>query len=94
MTTDPDAAKRLLGELGAEVQAALAEIRRLVDGLRPPALDELGLVGAIEQQAARLEGSTGAGTGHHDHRSRRRRRRCPSCRPPSRSRPIGSPSRR
>ena len=61
MTTDPDAAKRLLGELGSDVQAALAEIRRLVDGLRPPALDELGLLGAIEQQAARLEGSSGSG---------------------------------
>ena len=32
-----------------------------MDGLRPPALDELGLVGAIEQQAARLEGWTGSG---------------------------------
>ena len=34
-----------------DVQTTLGEIRRLVDGLRPPALDELGLVGAIEQQA-------------------------------------------
>jgi signal transduction histidine kinase len=37
------------------VRSALADIRRLVDGLRPPALDELGLLGAIEQQARRLE---------------------------------------
>ena len=61
MTTDPDGAKRLLGELGTDVQSALAEIRRLVDGLRPPALDELGLLGAIEQQAARLRGPSGSG---------------------------------
>ena len=32
-----------------QAQAALADIRRLVYGLRPPALDELGLVGALEQ---------------------------------------------
>jgi signal transduction histidine kinase len=59
--SDPAAAKRLLDELGSDVQTTLADIRRLVDGLRPPALDELGLLGAIEQQAARLDGSTGAG---------------------------------
>jgi signal transduction histidine kinase len=44
----------MLDELGEDVRAALADIRRLVDGLRPPALDELGLLGAIEQQARRL----------------------------------------
>ena len=32
----------------------LAEVRRLVQDLRPPALDELGLVGAIQQHAIRL----------------------------------------
>jgi len=61
LESDPAAAKRLLDELGADVQTTLADIRRLVDGLRPPALDELGLLGAIEQQAARLDGSTGSG---------------------------------
>jgi signal transduction histidine kinase len=55
LTSDPATAQRLLDELGGEVRAAMADIRRLVDGLRPPALDELGLLGAIEQQAARLE---------------------------------------
>jgi signal transduction histidine kinase len=59
LETDPAGARRLLGELGDDVRVALADIRRLVDGLRPPALDELGLVGAIEQQARRLE--TGGG---------------------------------
>jgi len=52
---DPAAARRQLEALGTEIQAALADVRRLVDGLRPPALDELGLVGAIRQQAARLD---------------------------------------
>ena len=32
----------------------LADVRRLVHDLRPPALDELGLVRAIEQQAERF----------------------------------------
>jgi signal transduction histidine kinase len=43
-----------LRELTGDVRGALAEVRRLVEGLRPPALDELGLVGAISQQAERL----------------------------------------
>jgi signal transduction histidine kinase len=61
LESDPEAARALLDELGTDVQAALADIRRLVDGLRPPALDELGLIGAIAQQARRLEGPVVAG---------------------------------
>ncbi|MFH1474616.1 MAG: sensor histidine kinase, partial [Chloroflexota bacterium] len=63
LAIDPATARRLLDELGADVRAALADVRRLVDGLRPPALDELGLLGAIEQQATRLEGGAGLATG-------------------------------
>ncbi len=37
---------------------AITDIRRLVYGLRPPALDDLGLVGALEQAAA-LHNSAG-----------------------------------
>jgi signal transduction histidine kinase len=48
---EPKAADALLGELKAETQAAIADIRRLVYALRPPALDELGLVSAIHEQA-------------------------------------------
>jgi signal transduction histidine kinase len=51
--SDPDAAERLLHNLKSQTQAAIADIRRLVYELRPPALDEVGLVSAIEQQAAR-----------------------------------------
>jgi len=43
---DPAAADALLARLQAETKAATAEIRRVAYGLRPPALDELGLVGA------------------------------------------------
>jgi signal transduction histidine kinase len=53
---DPAAARRLLEELTTDVATALADVRRLVDGLRPPALDEVGLLAAIDQQAQRLEG--------------------------------------
>lgn len=51
---DPAQAERLLAELRAEVAAAVVDIRRLVDGLRPPAIDELGLVGALRLAADRL----------------------------------------
>jgi signal transduction histidine kinase len=48
---DPAAAEELAGELRGELRTAIADIRRLVHGLRPPALDELGLVGALERLA-------------------------------------------
>lgn len=40
--------------LRREIQTTVVEVRRIVEGLRPPALDELGLVGAVEQLAQRL----------------------------------------
>ncbi len=56
-----DAARNLLGRSGGanellallktELETAAADVRGLVYGLRPPALDELGLVGALRQQA-------------------------------------------
>jgi signal transduction histidine kinase len=52
--SNPDEADRMLEQATAEVAAALADVRRLVHDLRPPALDELGLVRAIEQQAERF----------------------------------------
>ncbi|MEK7276199.1 MAG: histidine kinase [Chloroflexota bacterium] len=44
---DPAAADSLLADLEHDTEAAIADIRRLVYDLRPPALDDLGLVGAI-----------------------------------------------
>lgn len=55
-------AQELLGQLRAETRAAIDEIRRLVDDLRPPALDEVGLVGALRQRAAALTGDQAGGT--------------------------------
>jgi signal transduction histidine kinase len=51
---DPAGARRVLEEMRTEVRGAIADIRRLVDALRPPALDELGLAGALRDHAARL----------------------------------------
>jgi signal transduction histidine kinase/lipoprotein signal peptidase len=53
---DPTTAKKLLGELEHDIDGALQDIRRLVYNLRPPALDELGLVGAIRASAAHYQG--------------------------------------
>ncbi len=59
MQRDLPAADAELVELQTEIRSAIADIRRLVYALRPPTLDELGLVGAIRQYAAQydLEGA-------------------------------------
>lgn len=44
---DPDQAEAMIDTLRDDVRVATATIRQLVYGLRPPLLDELGLVGAI-----------------------------------------------
>jgi signal transduction histidine kinase len=49
---EPSAADALLLELKSQTQEAVSDVRRLVYGLRPPALDDLGLVPAIRQQAS------------------------------------------
>jgi signal transduction histidine kinase len=54
MGREPHEADALLAELEADIEATIGDIRRLVYGLRPPALDELGLVGAIRAHIARL----------------------------------------
>jgi len=53
VSTDPQTAHRLVVQSRAEITEALADVRRLVHGLRPPALDDLGLLAAVEQQASR-----------------------------------------
>lgn len=44
----------LLAETRDEARAAITEVRRLVDDLRPPAIDEVGLIGAIRQRVVSL----------------------------------------
>ena len=46
----PDAASDIVVDLLADARATAADIRRLVYDLRPPRLDDLGLVGALRQQ--------------------------------------------
>jgi signal transduction histidine kinase len=54
--SDDSTARGLLNEIEAEVSAGVADIRRLVEALRPPALDELGLVGAVRSRASAMAG--------------------------------------
>ena len=51
----PDEAVELLVQLRAELASALEDVRRLVDDLRPPVLDDHGLVEALRRQAGRLD---------------------------------------
>jgi signal transduction histidine kinase len=60
LRSDPGAAEDLLRELRAETVTAIGEIRQLVYAMRPPALDELGLVPALRQQATGLRSHTGS----------------------------------
>jgi len=54
---DPDEARRLLTDLAADTRRTIDEVRRLTYDLRPPALDELGLVGALRERAATFAGT-------------------------------------
>ena len=51
LRTDPDRSSELLAGLRDQTIGAIEEIRRLVYGLRPPALDGLGLLGALREYA-------------------------------------------
>jgi signal transduction histidine kinase len=51
---DPAQAKQQLATTTTLVQDVVADVRRLVHDLRPPALDDRGLVGALAQQAERM----------------------------------------
>ena len=55
LAADPQATAAALAELKTEVQASIADVRRLVYDLRPPDLDQLGLVPAVQavRRAAR-----------------------------------------
>lgn len=53
-------AHHLLELLKADLKGAVADVRRLIYDLRPPALDELGLVGAIARQVESYRSRPGA----------------------------------
>ncbi|MCP2338825.1 sensor histidine kinase [Actinomadura rupiterrae] len=62
MRSDPEAADVMLERLRSTMGRTIGELRDLVYGLRPPALDDLGLAGAIRA----LGGVVGSG-GHGPH---------------------------
>ena len=66
MRYDLPAADAELVDLQTEIRSSIADIRRLVYELRPPTLDELGLLGAIRQHAAQydLPGTPGESDGY------------------------------
>ncbi|AIY03269.1 hypothetical protein ART_3670 [Arthrobacter sp. PAMC 25486] len=47
-TLEPPAVQELLAQARADLAQAVADIRVVVDGLRPPILDDLGLVAAVQ----------------------------------------------
>ncbi len=51
LRSEPNRAQKLLSDYKIQAQAAISDIRRLVYDLRPPTLDQLGLVPAIEELA-------------------------------------------
>ena len=52
---DPDAARAILDRLVPNLTGAVADVRAIVHELRPSALDELGLAGAVGELAARFD---------------------------------------
>ena len=56
LESDPDRAAALLDRALPTLQATVAEVRSVVHGLRPPALDDLGLIGAVRELAGAFAG--------------------------------------
>lgn len=54
ITRDPAQAVAEMSELREQIRSVITDIRRVVYDLRPPALDELGLLPAIREQAAQF----------------------------------------
>ena len=57
LADDPEVARELLESLKTNTQELVVDIRKLVHDLRPPALDELGLAGALVAHVAQIDGS-------------------------------------
>jgi signal transduction histidine kinase len=54
LDTAPDRADTLLAELRRDAKQAIGDLRRVIYDLRPAALDELGLLGALGEQIDRF----------------------------------------
>jgi signal transduction histidine kinase len=58
LENNPTAAIPLLDQVMSQNKSTVDDVRRLVYGLRPPALDELGLVAAIRDHVAGMDGKS------------------------------------
>jgi two-component system NarL family sensor kinase len=58
LTAEPGRAANLLGEVRDGMDETTADIRRLVYGLRPPLIDELGLIAALRNHPSAQSGLT------------------------------------
>jgi two-component system, NarL family, sensor kinase len=54
VATAPDRTDALLAELRGDANQAIGDLRRVIYDLRPAALDELGLLGALDEQVDRF----------------------------------------
>ena len=59
LTRDPDRAARYLGNAKEASSQVIGSLRELVYALRPPALDDLGFVGALRLQSDRIARDSG-----------------------------------
>lgn len=59
VAADPGTAEHDLLVLRDDIQRTVVEVRQLVEGLRPPAIDELGVGPAVIQAVSRLASRTG-----------------------------------
>lgn len=57
--TNPQKSEQIIHALQKQVAETVADIRRLVYALRPPVLDEFGLISAIREHAAQYSGPKG-----------------------------------
>lgn len=55
LADQPEVADQLLAEMETDIEGTLAEVRRIVYDLRPPALDQWGLAGALRAFAETCE---------------------------------------
>jgi signal transduction histidine kinase len=59
LTDQPQTTDQLLAEMETDIENTLTDLRRIIYNLRPPALDQLGLVGALQAYAETCEQNSG-----------------------------------
>jgi signal transduction histidine kinase len=56
LAPDDRRGRELLDRMGAGLRQGVSDVRRTVEGLRPPALDQIGLAAVVREHAAALDG--------------------------------------